>query len=151
MIGAQETETENNKLTTGKSDKNLVNTQINKMTGLRQYTPDMLIILDIQLNSRGFRPCDFSFLATYKRSCWNFNQLGLPLSRIVLYKYSPELAQTLYYSFATTHIYRPPHGQMSRFSNRLIQPRCLKEWKSFLPGAIKLYNASQQHPHNSHK
>ena len=39
----------------------------------------------------------------------------------------------------------------SSFSNRLIQPRCLKERhrKSFLPGAIRLYNASQQRSGNT--
>ena len=55
------------------------------------------------------------------------------------------------------NVFHPLHETLdklkSRFSNRLIQPRCLKERhrKSFLPGAIKLYNASQQHRHNSHK
>ena len=40
----------------------------------------------------------------------------------------------------------------SSFSNRPIKPRCLKERlrKSFLPGAIKLYNASQQRSRNTH-
>ena len=36
----------------------------------------------------------------------------------------------------------------SSFSSRLIHPRCLKERhrKSFLPGAVRLYNASQKRP-----
>ena len=36
----------------------------------------------------------------------------------------------------------------SSFSNRLIQPCCLKRMaqETFLPGAIRAYNASQQHP-----
>ena len=55
------------------------------------------------------------------------------------------LAELLVIMYNISH---PLHETLDKlksiFSNRLIQPRCLEELhrKSFVPGAIRLYNAS---------